>query len=156
SSSWARDQRLFYCVRFSEPVLLDAERSDSSVAILALGVGPGEVLVKVGISAVSVEGARRNLEAEVPGWGFDAVRLQAEEAWNKALGRIKVLGGEPEQQRIFYTALYHSLLAPYRFNDVDGKYRGHDGQVHSAKHDVYTVFSLWDTFRAAHPLFTLL
>lgn len=156
SSSWARDQRLFYCLRFSEPVQLDTERSDSSVAILALAPGTGQLVVKVGISAVSVEGARRNLEAEVPDWDFDAVRLQAEEAWNKALGRIEVLGGEPEQQRIFYTALYHSLLAPYRFNDVDGKYWGHDGRVHHAEHAVYTVFSLWDTFRATHPLFTLL
>src|SRR5690606_34618151 len=100
SSSWARDQRLFYCIRFSEPVQLDAAASDSSVAILALPPGTGQVVVKVGISAVSVEGARNNLESEVPGWDFDAVRLQAEEAWNKALGRIEVLGGEPEQQRI--------------------------------------------------------
>ncbi|HRN35622.1 MAG TPA: glycoside hydrolase family 92 protein, partial [Flavobacteriales bacterium] len=76
----------------------------------------------------------KNLEAEVPGWDFDAVRKQAEGAWDKELGRIEVLGGEPEQQRIFYTALYHSLLVPYLINDADGQYRGFDGKVHTAKH----------------------
>ncbi len=156
SSSWARNQRLFYCIRFSVPVGLEKSLSDSSVAIISPSPGTGQVLVKVGISAVSVEGARKNLEAEVPGWDFDAVRLQAEKAWDKELGRIEVLGGEPEQQRVFYTALYHSLLVPYIINDTDGKYRGFDGKVHTAKHDVYTVFSLWDTFRAEHPLFTIL
>lgn len=156
SSSWARDQRLFYCIQFSAPVGLEKSLSDSSVAVITLPAGNGPVVVKVGISAVSVEGARKNLETEVPGWDFDAVRLQAEEAWDKELGRIEVLGGEPEQQRIFYTALYHSLLVPYIINDAGGKYRGFDGKVHTAKHDVYTVFSLWDTFRAEHPLFTIL
>lgn len=156
SSSWARDQRLFYCIRFNVPVGLEASLSDSSVAVITLPASGGPVVVKVGISAVSVEGARKNLEAEVPGWDFDAVRKRAEEAWDKELGRIEVQGGEPEQRRIFYTALYHSLLVPYLFNDVDGTYRGNDGEVHTAKHDVYTVFSLWDTFRAEHPLFTIL
>lgn len=156
SSSWARDQRLFYCIRFSTPVGLEKSLSDSSVAVITLPAGNGPVVVKVGISAVSMEGARKNLEAEVPGWDFDAVRKQAEAAWDKELGRIEVLGGEPEQQRIFYTALYHSLMVPYIINDADGKYRGFDGKVHGAKHDVYTVFSLWDTFRAEHPLFTIL
>ena len=156
SSSWARDQRLFFCMRFSTPVDLEKSISDTTVAVITLPAGSGPVVVKVGISAVSVEGARKNLDAEVPGWDFDAVRLQAEEAWNKALGRIEVLGGTPGQQRVFYTALYHCLQAPYLFNDVDGNYRGHDGLVHKADHDVYTVFSLWDTFRAEHPLFTIL
>ena len=130
------------CIRFNVPVGLEASLSDSSVAVITLPARGGPVVVKVGISAVSVEGARKNLEAEVPGWDFDAVRKQAEEAWDKELGRIEVQGGELEQQRICYTALYHSLLVPYLFNDVDGKYRGNDGKVHTAKHDVYTVFSL--------------
>ena len=156
SSSWARDQRLFFCIRIDRKVILDPVLSDSSKAVIALPSDSLPVLVKVGISAVSVEGARKNMEAEVPGWEFDAVREQAEDVWDKELGRIEVLGGEPEQQRIFYTALYHSLLVPYLFNDVDGQYRGNDGKVHTAKHDVYTVFSLWDTFRAEHPLFTIL
>ena len=112
--------------------------------------------MKVGISAVSIEGARANIEAEVPGWDFDAVRRQAEDAWNQKLGKVRVSGGTLEQKRIFYTALYHSMIAPYVFNDVDGQYRGMDGQVHKADHHVYTVFSLWDTFRATHPLLTIL
>lgn len=156
SSSWARDQRLFYCIRFDAPVALKEGVGDSSVAVITLPPGTGQVLVKVGISAVSVEGARKNLEAEIPGWDFDAVRAQAEAAWNEALGRIEVQGGTREQQRVFYTALYHCFLAPYLFNDVNGRYRGMDGNVHTAKRDVYTVFSLWDTFRSTHPLFTLL
>ncbi|MFZ1659158.1 MAG: GH92 family glycosyl hydrolase, partial [Flavobacteriales bacterium] len=155
SSSWARDQRLFYCIQFSENVTLLKDHSDSTKAILQLGNGK-ETLVKVGISAVSIEGARKNLQAEINGWDFDAVKKNAEAAWNKELGRIEVQGGTREQQRIFYTALYHSLLVPYLFNDVDRKYRGNDGKVHTADHDVYTVFSLWDTFRAEHPLFTIL
>ena len=92
----------------------------------------------------------------MPGWDFDAVRAQAEAAWNGKLDKIQVEGGTRAQQRIFYTALYHSYVAPYVFNDVDGHYRGMDGQVHHADHDVYTVFSLWDTFRALHPLMTIL
>ncbi|HPJ54237.1 MAG TPA: glycoside hydrolase family 92 protein, partial [Flavobacteriales bacterium] len=123
----------------------------------AFGDLGGEPLVaKVGISAVSIEGARRNLEAEVPGWDFDAVRAQAGAAWNAKLDKVRVEGGTREQQRNFFTALYHSYVSPYVFNDVDGHYRGMDGQVHHADHDVYTVFSLWDTFRALHPLMTIL
>ncbi|MCB9169430.1 MAG: glycoside hydrolase family 92 protein [Flavobacteriales bacterium] len=153
SSSWADDQHLFFCIRFDHPVLEhngDAEKA-------AFSFGPiASLQVKVGISAVSIEGARANLEAEIPGWDFDKVREQAEEAWNAKLGKIEIQGGTPEQQRIFYTALYHCYVVPYVFNDVDGNYRGMDGAVHHADHNVYTVFSLWDTFRALHPLMTIL
>ncbi|MBP6575412.1 MAG: GH92 family glycosyl hydrolase [Flavobacteriales bacterium] len=160
SASWAKDQRLFYCIRIareSGPCNWGMETLDSTRAVIAVkreSVAP--IIVKVGISAVSVEGARANLDAEIPGWDFDVVRKQAEDAWNAKLGKIQVTGGTPEQQRIFYTALYHCYVAPYIFNDVDGKYRGMDGQVHHADHNVYTVFSLWDTFRALHPLMTIL
>ncbi len=156
SGSWAVDQRLFFCIRASRPCTLLAGSSDSSKAVLSVGSSDEPLILKVGISAVSVEGARKNLDAEVPGWDFDAVRKQAEAAWNEKLGRIQVSGGTPEQQRIFYTALYHCYVAPCIFNDVDGSYRGMDGLVHQADHDVYTVFSLWDTFRALHPLMTIL
>ena len=114
------------------------------------------IVVKVGISAVSIEGARKNLEAESANMEFDAVKKAAFDAWNVALSKISVAGGSPEQQTIFYTSMYHALLNPNLFSDVDGQYRGMDGEVHSAgesKH--YTVFSLWDTFRATHPLFTI-
>lgn len=165
SSSWAADQRLFYCIRIGRagsPVDFDLKVSDSTKAVIRLGAaGAGAVLVKVGISAVSIEGARKNLEAEVPHWDFDVVRQQAEDAWNGKLNKVHVEGGTREQQRIFYTALYHSYVAPYIFNDVDGQYRGMSrstagGEVHHADHNVYTVFSLWDTFRALHPLMTIL
>ncbi len=161
SSSWAKDQRLFFCMRIGRtegPVAFGLELSaDSTKAIIAVKRDdPSAMLVKVGISAVSIEGARANLEAEVPGWDFDAVLQQAEAAWNGKLNKIQVQGGTMEQQRVFYTALYHCYVAPYIFNDVDGNYRGMDGEVYHADHNVYTVFSLWDTFRALHPLMTIL
>ncbi|MCB0765123.1 MAG: GH92 family glycosyl hydrolase, partial [Flavobacteriales bacterium] len=159
SSSWAHDQRLFYCIRFSHPIRGNDVMPSNLAGLVAghdFGVLAEPLILKVGISAVSIEGARANLEAEVPHWDFDLVRKQAEEAWNAKLNKLQVKGGTEEQQRIFYTALYHSYVAPYVFNDVDGRYRGMDGQVHQAEHDVYTVFSLWDTFRALHPLMTIL
>ncbi len=156
SSSWARDQQLFFVVRFSREVELVRSASDSTKAILGIRNSAAPLIVKVGISAVSIEGARANLDAEVPHWDFDRVRQEAEAAWNAKLNKIQVEGGTLEQQRTFYTALYHSYVAPYIFNDVDGRYRGMDGQVHRADHNVYTVFSLWDTFRSLHPLMTML
>ena len=168
SDSWAKDQRLFFCIRVNKPMFpsvtplpgdppLSRTPGKKTTQIFLLGKSDGTpVIVKVGISAVSAEGARANLDAEVPGWDFDAVRTQAEAAWNAKLGKIEVSGGSREQQRIFYSALYHCYVAPYIFNDVDGNYRGMDGEVHHADHNVYTVFSLWDTFRALHPLMTIL
>ncbi|MBL0126875.1 MAG: GH92 family glycosyl hydrolase [Flavobacteriales bacterium] len=159
SSSWARDQRLFYCIRFSASwaeQVIGVSGQDTTSLLLGFGELRSPLTVKVGISAVSIEGARANLDAEVPHWDFDLVRKQAEDAWNGKLNKIKIEGGTKEQQRIFYTALYHCYVAPYIFNDVDGNYRGMDGEVHHADHNVYTVFSLWDTFRALHPLMTIL
>ncbi len=159
SSSWAKDQRLFYCIRFSVPwaeQILSVNGQDTVAATLWFGALEKPLVVKVGISAVSIDGARANLDAEVPGWDFDAVRKQAEDAWNAKLSKIDVEGGTREQQRVFYTAIYHSYIVPSVFNDVDGNYRGMDGQVHHSDHKVYTVFSLWDTFRALHPLMTIL
>ncbi|MEZ4740152.1 MAG: GH92 family glycosyl hydrolase [Flavobacteriales bacterium] len=156
SSSWARDQHLFYCIRVSRPIALVRAASDSSKAVIAVGPDDRPLIVKVGISAVSIDGARANLDAEMPHWDFDVIKQQAEDAWNTKLSKIQIKGGSTEQRRIFYTALYHCYVAPYLFNDVDGNYRGMDGQVHHADHDVYTVFSLWDTFRGLHPLMTIL
>ncbi len=166
SSSWASDQRLFFCIRFDHPMLENDGQRSLAGAIAAFGKEKdhfsfgdlaGETLVvKVGISAVSIEGARANLDVEVPHWDFDRVRREAESTWNATLGRVHVKGGGREEQRIFYTALYHSMIAPCIFNDVDGNYRGMDGEIHHADHDVYTIFSLWDTFRSLHPLMTIL
>jgi len=116
-----------------------------------------QILVKVGISYTSVEGARRNLEAEIPHWDFDRVKSDAREIWNKEISRIKISGATEDQKQIFYTALYRSLLAQYISQDVDGKYFGSDGQVHTAKdYDFYGSFSCWDTYRSQHPLMTLI
>jgi predicted alpha-1,2-mannosidase len=170
SKAWARDQHVYFVARFSKPfdaLLAEGDRpqpgrreaSGRNVkAALRFATRAGErVLVKVGISAVSVDGARRNLEAEAPGWDFDGAHAAARREWAQALGRIEVEGGTPEQRTVFYTALYHALLQPNVFTDADGSYRGLDGAVHRAEgHTQYTVFSLWDTFRAAHPLYTLL
>jgi len=169
SRSWANDQRLFFVIRFSRPMTSSAivaappvnsaarEADGKSLrAVLSFGLGGDPLLVKVGISAVSIEGARRNLDAELPGWDFDAVRARARDAWERELGRIRVDGGTHDQRTVFYTALYHAMLTPNVYMDVDGQYRGRDLEVHKAEgFTYYSVFSLWDTFRALHPLLTL-
>ncbi|VAX28217.1 Alpha-1,2-mannosidase [hydrothermal vent metagenome] len=115
------------------------------------------VLLKVAISTVSIDGARKNLEAEIPLWNFDNIRRSARETWNKELNKIQVEGGTKDQQKIFYTAMYHALIHPNIYMDVDKKYRGIDGEIYKAENfDNYTTFSLWDTFRALHPLMTII
>jgi len=115
------------------------------------------VLVKVGLSYVSVEGARLNLEAEIPGWDFDRVRSEAKNIWNAELQKIKIAGGSEDKKQVFYTALYHSLLAQGISSDVDGSYFGMDGKVHVAKdYDFFPSFLCWDTYRSEHPLMTLI
>lgn len=115
------------------------------------------VRVKVGLSFVSAEGARRNLQAENPGWEFDEVKQKARATWNEWLGRVRVEGGTLEQRRVFYTALYHSLLAPNVFSDADGQYTGFDRKVHEARgHTHYANFSDWDTYRTVVQLHALL
>ena len=115
------------------------------------------IQVRVGISAVSSEGAAKNLRAEQPDWNFERTRSNAEDRWRAQLSRIRVQMADPAQQRIFYTGLYHISLGPSLFDDVDGRYRGMDGAVHNLDSGQrnYTTFSLWDTFRAAHPAYTL-
>jgi predicted alpha-1,2-mannosidase len=154
SKSWALDQQLYFVARFSRA--FESHGVEGRKGFVRFGAGGGEVVVKVGISAVSVEGARRNLDAEAPAWDFDGARRRAGAAWEQELSRIRVEGGTAQQQRIFYTALYHALLAPNLFMDVDGQYRGRDGKVHRADgFRTHTVFSLWDTFRTLHPLLTI-
>jgi len=115
------------------------------------------VLLKVAISSVSIEGARKNLKAELPDWDFEKVRKDAKEIWNKELNKIQIEGGTKEQQKVFYTALYHALIHPNINMDVDRKYRSTNGKIYTATDfDNYTTFSLWDTFRALHPLQTII
>jgi predicted alpha-1,2-mannosidase len=116
-----------------------------------------QILVRVGLSTVSVEGARRNLRAEIPGWDFDAVAKAARQQWQKALSVIDAETDDKNLKQTFYTALYHSLVAPTILNDVDGQFRGPDGEVHLAKgFNYYTEISIWDIFRAESPLLTLI
>ncbi len=127
--------------------------------VLYFATAEGEKIhVKVGISGVSAEGAARNIRQEVPAWDFDTVRQKAHQAWRKQLGKIEIETANQDHKRIFYTSLYHLSLGPTLFDDVDGRYRGMDGEVHSlpgGQHN-YTTFSLWDTYRAAHPAYTLI
>jgi predicted alpha-1,2-mannosidase len=172
SKAWAADQVVYFVASFSRPFAADSTLVVDDVprpglrqaagknlqAVLRYRTRAGErILAKVAISAVDVEGARRNLAAEAPGWDFDRVRAAARAAWNRALGAVEVEGGTRDQRVVFYTALYHALLAPNVFQDVDGRYRGLDRGIHRADgYTRHTIFSLWDTFRAAHPLYTIL
>lgn len=120
--------------------------------------GAQPLLVKVGISSVDIDGAIRNLDMEIPGWDFEAVQAAARSAWQRELSCVSIRGASEADRRIFYTALYHAMLAPTLFSDVDGRYRGMDTAIHRLPEGVhnYSTYSLWDTYRAVHPLFTLL
>lgn len=170
SHGWAWDQYVYFVARFSKPfssfdiALNDSllkgksEASGKNVkAVFGFQTKANEaILVKVGISAVSAEGARKNLDAEISGWDFEGTRKLTEKAWAKELGKVEIEGGTESQRKIFYTSMYHAHLSPCTFSDVDGKYRGVDHQVHQTNGmPHYTVFSLWDTYRALHPFFTI-
>ena len=170
SQQWAADQYVYFVIRFSKPFrdyglyINDQIQPGQEVHGQAIKGHVSfktkrreKILVKVGISAVSVEGARRNLEAELPDWDFKKTTAKAENAWRDVANRITVKGGTKEQKKAFYTSLYHQYLSPNLYIDVDGLYRGRDLLAHKAEDFTnYTVFSLWDTFRATHPLFTIL
>ncbi|MCD4680066.1 MAG: GH92 family glycosyl hydrolase, partial [Bacteroidales bacterium] len=171
SRAWAKDQHVYFAAEFSQPFssfgiavddeiqseIYEADGTNIKAFFKFNTNDEQQILVKVGISAVSEEGAWKNLNKENPGWDFDLIKDAAENTWNNELGKINVKGGSTEQQKIFYTALYHSLLAPNLYMDVDNNYRGRDLEIHNADdYDYYTVFSLWDTYRAAHPLFTII
>lgn len=171
SKQWADNQILYFVIQFSKPfkkfgiakadALSEGSRHDTGSLLkcyVSFETEEGEVIyAKVGISAVSVEGARANLLAENPNWDFEKVRAQSVEAWNKELSRIDAESKDTKVLRTFYSALYHCMVSPNTYMDVDGKYRGRDFQVHTAQGYTYhTVFSLWDTYRALHPLLTII
>ena len=162
------NQKLYFAMQVSRPAdLISVYSEDKPVstgsasgtqvkAVLHYRTAAGEPLsVKVGISAVSTDNALLNLHSELPGWDFDRVAEDARRSWEEKLSRIRTEASDTEK-RVFYTALYHSFLAPYLYCDVNSEYRGSDDQVHTASFDNYTVFSLWDTFRAANPLIGML
>ena len=170
STGWARNQKVFFWAEFSRPAasftVVENPRNDSQrgrarkplYGYYALGkADEGEqVLVKVALSPVSVEGAKANLAAELPGWDFEAVKADARKAWNEELSRVDATFSDPDTRTVFYTALYHTMVAPSVFDDVDGRYRGSDDQVRQGNFRNYTTFSLWDTYRAQMPLMTLI
>jgi predicted alpha-1,2-mannosidase len=158
SHGWAEDQHVYFVVRFSEPI---AESKITTVGGEGRTVGflkfnAKQLLAKVGISSVSVANAQANLDASLPGWDFEATCQAASDAWEKELDKIKITSNDPVQKKIFYTALYHTMVAPALFSDLNGEFKGVKGDVQKAEgYKRYTVFSLWDTYRALHPLFTL-
>ena len=159
SKGWAPDQKLFFVAEFSRPFSgLQLKGEGGMFGRVDFPDLNGEpLLMKVAISAVSVEGAAENMEKELRGWDFDGVAEAANREWNTSLGKIRIKGGTEDQRKIFYTALYHTMIAPSEFSDVSGRWRGADGKVHESDGGVkYTTYSLWDTYRAEMPLLSII
>jgi len=170
SEAWASEQYIYFVVRFSEKIdqfslflndsllnKLYTEGTNVKCAIRFSDHSNKTVYAKVGISAVDIQGARNNLAKELKGWRFEKVRQQARNEWNKRLNKIQVETPNEANKTIYYTALYHSLLNPNVFMDNDGRYRGTDLKIHEASDFTnHTIFSLWDTYRATHPLLTII
>ncbi len=165
SEAWAKDQRLFFNIEFSRPYknveyysrFVGNWDNPTKVAFEFEASKGNELFVKVGISAVDEAGAKKNLEAEIGNKTFQQIKEEAEAAWEKQLGKIEIETQNENQRTIFYTALYHTMIAPNLYQDVDGRYRGMDLEIHQSNDfENYTVFSLWDTYRAAHPLYTII
>lgn len=174
TQGWAHFHAVSFRITFSEPIetlyqYIDGNLRKDSL-FLRLNT-PGDLkfhykfaennkplYVKVAISPVDTDGAERNMLAELPGWDFDATRVESAHIWNKALNDIQIESSDPKVMVNFYTALYHTMIAPYAYQDVDGRYLGMDKKVHRAEPGYvnYSVFSLWDTFRALHPLMTII
>lgn len=156
SRGWASDQKVFFAARFSSPVA-SMQIEDAGSAVLSFVPTNKNLLLKVGLSPVSSDNALLNLNQENPDWDFDHVAAQADSLWNEQLNKIQISTNDPAARRIFYTSLYHTMVAPSVFCDVNGDYRGADGEIHrNADFTNYTTWSLWDTYRAAHPLATLI
>jgi predicted alpha-1,2-mannosidase len=157
TAGWARGREMYFAMKFSRP-FQEVRAFNDKVRAFLFSTRDGEVIhVKTGLSGVSLEGAQRNLEAEIPGWHFDAIRTAAKASWQRELGKIQIESNDVKSKQIFYTSLYHTFVAPTLFDDVNGTYKGMDGNLHklpSGSHN-YSTFSLWDTYRAAHPLFTI-
>lgn len=166
---WAFDQQISFYAKFSKPFTYQIVRDTLTdqngkmqprcKVLLSFKTKKDEqVMVKMGISAVDTEGAKKNLDAEIPAWDFEKVHSDARQAWNDYLSKIDVSTSSDTDRTIFYTAMYHTAISPNLFTDVDGRYWGMDRKVHQGNADrpVYTVFSLWDTFRALHPLLSII
>lgn len=171
SEAWARDQYVYARIEFNVPLKVNLVKEENKENTKLEGIFKGtelalsfskqvkkgeKILVKVTLSPTSYEGAKLN-SSEIKHWDFEKVKKEAETLWNKELSKIEVTSDDKDKLAIFYTALYHTMMQPNIAQDLDGKYRGRDNQIHTAQgFDYYTVFSLWDTFRGAHPLYTLI
>ena len=167
SEAWAKDQYVYARIEFNVPMKISKSKGDSKLELFYRGsevaisfskqVKKGEkILVKVSLSPTSYEGAKLN-SSEIKHWDFEKVKAAAEQLWAAALSKIEITETNKDKLAIFYTALYHTMVQPNIAQDIDGKYRGRDNEIHVAEgFDYYSVFSLWDTFRAAHPLYTLI
>ncbi|MEI9946292.1 MAG: GH92 family glycosyl hydrolase [Chitinophagaceae bacterium] len=169
SSGWAKDQRIYFAIKSKIPLEQFSVYNNDSLLQGASGKGnaikglisfrqaPANLQLKVGISPVSAENALANIQAEIPHWNFEQVVKEAEAKWEKELSKVAVQTNSNKDKRIFYTALYHTMINPSLFNDHNGDYRGTDKKVYEkASFQNYSVFSLWDTYRATNPLFTVL
>ncbi len=171
SSGWAADQVVYFYAELSKSIIdygifEDSKKIDDQSLVKGKSIkaflkfnnkDSMPLLIKVGISAVDYEGAKKNLFAENPNWDFEEIKNKAKEKWNKQLSKIIVKDNSCDKKTIFYTALYHSSIIPNIYFDVDRRYRGNDRQIHVCEDfDNYTIFSLWDTFRATHPLLALI
>lgn len=171
STGWANDQRVYFYTQFSKPIVksfliqdsvylktLNEVKGKTTRAIFQFDLNPNTpLLIKTGISSVSTDNAKLNLENDIKEWNFDQIKKEAENKWNKELSKIEIKSSDKNLLTTFYTALYHTMLAPIVFGDSNGEYKGVDGKIHMAKdYTKYSVFSLWDTFRAEHPLLTII
>lgn len=171
SSGWAEDQIVYFYAEFSKSIedygisnneIIDkknfvAKGNNIKAYVKFSNTNNTPLLIKVGISAVDYNGAKNNLSTEIPDWDFDRIKSSANKMWNSQLSKVIIEDDSHEKKKIFYTALYHSSIIPNTYFDVDRRYRGNDRKIHTCTDfDNYTIYSLWDTFRATHPLFALL
>lgn len=167
SRGWARDQRVYFAIKTDQPITNLQLYNDSvelnggaaeTVAVKGVASFSKNTLnLKVGVSPVSMENALKNIDAEIPGWDFEEVKQAAKEAWNNELNKVQVETPNKEDKIVFYTALYHTMIDPTLYNDHNGDYLGTDKKVYrNAPFQNYTVFSLWDTYRALNPLYTII
>ena len=160
SKGWANAQRIYFYAEFSKPFNDLYVHSVNYMPLFAkadFDTAEGEqILMKVALSPVSMDGAYANMQAEMPGWDFNAVQKDAVTAWEKELSKIRITTAVQSDRQVFYTSMYHAMTAPASFCDCNGDYRGADGEIHrNPGFDTYTIFSLWDTYRAAMPLYSI-
>ena len=156
SGYWARDQYLYFYAEFSKPIKSHEQNKEGLVYAFDFENDGEPLMMRIGISAVDVEGAKKNLQSEIFDFDLDALAEKTYKAWNDELGRIVVRSVNEKDKTVFYTALYHSFIVPNIYSDVDGRYRGHDLQIHQSDRPRYTVFSQWDTFRTENPLLDMI